>query len=189
MIEPETRVQEGPFGEFTGYSSDRSTNSLFRVEAMSSRRDPILLDIVGGNSAEHLNLGRIPRESEMAEKLKDRFPDVTALHYPNSGSHFHCYVKLRSRRAGQARQVMLALLGWDPYLKTVIAVDDDIDVTNDSEVLWALATHFQPSEDLFVVDGLPGSPSIPRRRRGHYLTPGAGRHPRSRVQRDEDRVL
>ena len=161
VIDPDARVEEGPFGEFTGYSSDRSTNSLFRVEAMSSRRDPLLLDVVGGNSNEHLNLSRVPRESEMAEKLKGRFPDVTAVHYPNSGSHFHCYVKLRQRRVGQARQVMLGLLGWDPYLKTVIAVDDDIDVTNDSEVLWALATHFQPAEDLFVVDGLPGSPLDP----------------------------
>ena len=154
-------VEEGPFGEFTGYSSDRSTNSLFRVELIASRRDPILLDVVGGNSADHLNLARIPRESEMSEKLKDRFPDVTAIHYPNSGSHFHCYVKLRQRRVGQARQVMLGLLGWDPYLKTVIAVDDDIDMTDDSEVLWALATHFQPAQDLFVVDGLPGSPLDP----------------------------
>ncbi len=100
----------------------------------------------------------------MAERLKIRFPHVTAVHYPNSGSHFHCYVKLQQRRVGQARQVMLGLLGWDPYLKTVIAVDDDIDVTDDSEVLWALATHFQPAEDLLVVDGLPGSsfdPSSP----------------------------
>ena len=161
VIDPDARVEEGPFGEFTGYSSDRSTNSLFRVETMSSRRDPLLLDVVGGNSNEHLNLSRVPRESEMAEKLKGRFPDVTAVHYPNSGSHFHCYVKLRQRRVGQARQVMLGLLGWDPYLKTVIAVDDDIDVTDDSEVLWALATHFQPAEDLFVVDGLPGSPLDP----------------------------
>ena len=161
VIDPDARVEEGPFGEFTGYSSDRSTNSLFRVETMSRRRDPLLLDVVGGNSNEHLNLSRVPRESEMAEKLKGRFPDVTAVHYPNSGSHFHCYVKVRQRRVGQARQVMLGLLGWDPYLKTVIAVDDDIDVTNDSEVLWALATHFQPAEDLFVVDGLPGSPLDP----------------------------
>ncbi len=161
VIDPEARVEEGPFGEFTGYSSDRSTNSLLRVETMSSRRDPLLLDVVGGNSNEHLNLSRVPRESEMAEKLKGRFPGVTAVHYPNSGSHFHCYVKLRQRRAGEARQVMLGLLGWDPYLKTVIAVDDDIDVTNDSEVLWALATHFQPAVDLFVVDGLPGSPLDP----------------------------
>lgn len=161
VIDPDARVEEGPFGEFTGYSSDRSTNSLFHVKTMSSRRDPLLLDVVGGNSNEHLNLARIPRESEMAEKLKGRFPGVTAVHYPNSGSHFHCYVKLRPKRAGEARQVMLGLLGWDPYLKTVIAVDDDIDVTNDSEVLWALATHFQPAEDLFVVDGLPGSPLDP----------------------------
>ena len=161
VIEPTATVEEGPFGEFTGYSSDRSTNSLFRVEAMYSRSDPILLDIVGGNSDEHLNLGRIPRESEMAQKLKDRFPDVVDLHYPNSGSHFHCYVKLSQRRKGQARQVMLGLLGWDPYLKTVIAVDDDIDITDDSEVLWALATRFQPASDLFVVEGLPGSPLDP----------------------------
>ena len=161
VIDPEARVEEGPFGEFTGYSSDRSTNSLFRVEAMCSRRDPLLLDVVGGNSNEHLNLARIPRESEMAEKLKGRFPGVAAVHYPNSGSHFHCYVRLRQRRVGEARQVMLGLLGWDPYLKTVIAVDDDIDVTDDSEVLWALATHFQPAGDLFVVDGLPGSPLDP----------------------------
>ncbi len=161
VIEPGVSVEEGPFGEFTGYSSDRSTNSLFRVEVMASRRDPILLDIVGGNSAEHLNLSRIPRESEMAAKLKARFPEVVALHYPNSGSHFHCYVQVRPQRVGQARQVMLALLGWDPYLKTVVAVDEDVDITDDSEVLWALAAHFQPAEDLFVVEGLPGSPLDP----------------------------
>lgn len=161
VIDPARTVPEGPFGEFTGYSSDRSTNSLFRVEALYSRPDPILLDVVGGNSDEHLNLGRIPREAEMSEKLKDRFPDVIALHYPNSGSHFHCYVKLSQKRTGQARQVMLGLLGWDPYLKTVVAVDDDIDITSDSEVLWALATRFQPASDLMVVDGLPGSPLDP----------------------------
>ena len=161
VIDPGCSVAEGPFGEFTGYSSDRSTNSLFKVQGMYSRSDPVLLDVVGGNSDEHLNLGRIPREAEMAEKLKDRFPDVIALHYPNSGSHFHCYVKLKQNRAGQARQVMLGLLGWDPYLKTVVAVDDDIDITDDSEVLWALATRFQPASDLLMVDGLPGSPLDP----------------------------
>jgi 4-hydroxy-3-polyprenylbenzoate decarboxylase len=52
---------------------------------------------------------------------------------------------------------MLGLLGWDPYLKTVVAVDEDIDVTRDEQVLWALATHFQPHLDVLVVEGLPGS--------------------------------
>jgi 2,5-furandicarboxylate decarboxylase 1 len=157
VIDPSAKVDEGPFGEFTGYSSDRSTNNLLRVETIMRRQSPVLVDIVGGNSAEHLNLARIPREAEMVEKLKARFPSVTALHYPNSGTHFHAYVALKQMRPGEARQVMLGLLGWDPYLKTVIAVDPDVDVTRDEDVLWALATHFQPHRDVLIVDGLPGS--------------------------------
>lgn len=157
VIDPAQRADEGPFGEFTGYSSNRSTNNLFKVETVMQRARAMLVDVVGGNSAEHLNLARIPRESEMAEKLMERFPGVTALHYPNSGTHFHAYVALKQLRAGEARQVMLGLLGWDPYLKTVIAVDPDVDVTHDEQVLWALATHFQPHRDLLMVDGLPGS--------------------------------
>jgi 4-hydroxy-3-polyprenylbenzoate decarboxylase len=97
----------------------------------------------------------------MVEKLKERFPGVTAVHYPNSGTHFHAYVALKQSRPGEARQVMLGLLGWDPYLKTVFAVDEDVDITRDEEVLWAMATHFQPHQDLFMVDGLPGSPLDP----------------------------
>jgi 4-hydroxy-3-polyprenylbenzoate decarboxylase len=157
VIDPSARVEEGPFGEFTGYSSDRSTNNLLHVETVMRRRDAWLVDVVGGNSAEHLNLGRIPRESEMVEKLRERFPGVTAVHYPSSGTHFHAYVALRQSRPGEARQVMLGLLGWDPYLKTVVAVDEDVDITRDEEVLWAIATHLQPHLDVVVVDGLPGS--------------------------------
>jgi UbiD family decarboxylase len=160
-IDPDAHAEEGPFGEFTGYSSDRSTNNVLRVDTMMRRHDAWLVDVVGGPYAEHLTLARLPREAEMSEKLKARFPSVTALHYPNSGTHFHCYVALNQTRDGEARQIMLALLGWDPYLKNVVAVDSDIDITNDSQVLWAIATHFQPHEDMFIVDGLPGSPLDP----------------------------
>src|SRR5262245_18665036 len=156
-IDPEAQAEEGPFGEFTGYSSNRSTNNVLRVETIMRRREPMLADVAGGNSAEHLNLGRVPREAEMVEKLKERFPSVTAVHYPSSGTHFHAYVAVKQLRPGEARQIMVGLLGWDPYLKTVIAVDDDVDVTRDEEVLWALATHFQPHRDVVVVDGLPGN--------------------------------
>ncbi len=161
VIDPARSAPEGPFGEFSGYSSDRSTNNVLTVHSVLRRRDPLLFDIVGGNSDEHLNLARIPRESEMAEQLMSRFPEVTALHYPTSGTHFHAYVALRRTRPGQARQILLALLGWDPYLKTVVAVDEDVDVTRDEQVLWALATHLQPHADVFTVDGLPGSPLDP----------------------------
>jgi 2,5-furandicarboxylate decarboxylase 1 len=157
VIDAAAHVEEGPFGEFTGYSSDRSTNNLFRVETILRRKDAILVSVAGGRSDDHLNLGRVPREAEMAERIKQRFPSITALHYPNSGTHFHAYVALTPTRPGEARQVLLGLLGWDPYLKTAVAVDSDIDVTQDSQVLWALAVHFQPHRDVLIVDGLPGN--------------------------------
>ena len=56
-----------------------------------------------------------------------------------------------------ARQVALALLGWDPYLKLVVVVDDDIDVRHEEDVLWAIATRFQADRDMFVIPHLPGS--------------------------------
>lgn len=156
-IDAEDFAEEGPFGEFTGYSSDRSTNNLLTVETILHRNDAMLISVAGGNSAEHLNLGRVPREAEMAEKLKHRFPNVTKVHYPNSGTHFHAYIAINQSRPGEARQVMLGLLGWDAYLKTVIAVDADVDITDDSNVLWALAVHFQPHKDVIMIKGLPGS--------------------------------
>jgi len=157
VIDPDAHVEEGPFGEFTGYSSDRSTNNLFTVETILRRREPWLISVAGGNSAEHLNLGRVPREAEMVEKLKARFPSVTAVHYPSSGTHFHAYVAMNALREGEARQVMLGLLGWDPYLKTVVAVDADVDITRDEQVLWAIATHLQPHKDVVIIEGLPGN--------------------------------
>lgn len=181
FIDPAARADEGPFGEFTGYSSNRSTNNVLTVQTVMHRRAPMWVDVMGGRSPEHLNLGRVPRESEMVEKLKARFPGVTAVHYPSSGTHFHAYVALRQLRDGEARQVMLGLLGWDPYLKTVIAVDADVDVTSDEQVLWALATHFQPHRDLMVIEGLPGSALDPSAsgegttsRMGMDATRGAG---------------
>ena len=156
-IDPDADEDEGPFGEFSGYSSDRSTRNRIDVRTVMQRSGAVWVDVVGGNSDEHLNLGRVPREAEMIAKLKDRFPSVAAVHYPNSGTHFHCYVAVDQRRPGEARQALLGLLGWDPYLKTVVAVDADVDITADEEVLWALATHFQPEQDIIVISGLPGS--------------------------------
>jgi UbiD family decarboxylase len=156
-IDPAVQVEEGPFGEFSGYASARSTNNLVEVVSILQREDPVLLDIVSGNAADHLNLGRIPRESDLFVALRGRYPEVTALSYPESGTHFHCYVSMWPRVPGQARQVLLALLGLDPYVKLAVAVDDDIDVRDASQVMWALATRFQADRDVITVSGVPGS--------------------------------
>jgi 4-hydroxy-3-polyprenylbenzoate decarboxylase len=158
VIDPGARVDEGPFGEYSGYASARSTNNLVEVQAICRRADPILLDVVSGHAPDHLNLGRIPREADLVGKLQDRFPDVVAVHYPPAGTHFHCVVAVRrGAAAGLARQVLLAVLGLDPYVKLAVAVDDDVDVRRDEEVTWALATRFQADRDAVIVANLPGS--------------------------------
>lgn len=144
---------EGPFGEFTGYSTGRSTNNVFVVSAITMRSSPTYLDVTPGASAEHLYLGRTPKEAMVLRKLREAYPAVRSLHYPRSGTHFHCYVSLEKAFEGQARQVGLLLLGLDAYVKLCVLVDSDVDPANETEVLWAMATRMQASDDVSIIRG------------------------------------
>jgi len=146
-----TREDEGPYGEYTGYSTYRSTRNVFEVKAITRKRKPIFLDIIPGYSAEHLLLGRCTREAHVFHRLKEMVPTLKALNYPKSGTHFHAYMSFRKTAEGQARQALMLLMGLDSYIKFAVAVDDDIDVYNEEEVLWALATRFQADTDMFMV--------------------------------------
>jgi UbiD family decarboxylase len=146
---------EGPFGEYTGYSTDRSTRNVFVVSAITRRKLPIYLDVTPGFSVEHLLLGRIPKEAMVLGKLREVYPGVKRVVYPRSGTHFHCYVSMTKTLEGQPRQVGLLVLGLDPYVKLCVVVDDDVDPGNETEVLWALATRSQASRDVSIIaDGL-----------------------------------
>jgi 2,5-furandicarboxylate decarboxylase 1 len=76
---------------------------------------------------------------------------LKALNFPKSGTHFHAYMSFKKTAEGQARQALMLLLGLDSYLKLVVAVDEDVNVFNEEEVLWALATRFQADADMFMV--------------------------------------
>lgn len=145
------REPEGPFGEYTGYSTSRSTQNVFVVKAITRRARPIYLDLIPGYSSEHLLLARVAKEAHVFERLREVVPGVTALNYPMSGTHFHAYLALRKTAEGQARHALMLLFGLDPYLKLAVAVDADVDVFNEAEVLWALATRFQADTDAFTV--------------------------------------
>jgi 4-hydroxy-3-polyprenylbenzoate decarboxylase len=153
-IEADAREDEGPFNEYTGYSTHRSTRHILHVTAITHRQDMIFQDVVPGNASEHLNLSKTSRVPRMFEAVKRTFSNVTAIHYPFSGTHFHCYLSMREPLPGQARQAMLLLFGLDMYLKLVVVVNDDVDVHNEQEVLWALATRFQADRDLVLVEGV-----------------------------------
>lgn len=145
------REPEGPFGEYTGYSTSRSTENVFEVTAIVRRKNPFYLSIVPADSTDHLNLMRVAKEALVLDRLKERVPSVLGIHYPKSGVNFHCVISLGEGATGTVRQALMLMFGLDPYLKLIIAVDEDINITDENEVLWALATRMQGDKDIFIV--------------------------------------
>ena len=146
------REKEGPFGEFTGYFSRRSTEHVFRVKAICLRERPWYQSIASGRAPDHILPLALLREAEIANALARAVPNVKAVHVPTSGgSAFTAYVSMRQTRPGEARHAISIVLGVDHYLKLVVVVDDDIDVFDESDVLWALATRVQADRDVITV--------------------------------------
>ena len=145
---------EGPFGEYTGYVSGRSTNNVFEVDCITRRKDAIFQDITPGRSAEHIILSGVSRAPAMLAETKRNFPNVRSLRYPLWGCHFVCLVSMKKEKEGEPQQVMLFLLGLDHYIKVVAAFDEDIDIYDDQEVLWALTTRTRVDRDVKILSNL-----------------------------------
>lgn len=142
---------EGPFGEYTGYSTSRSTRNIFEITAITHREDPIYQDLVPGFAWEHLLLSQFTDEIILLNKMQREIPGIKAINLPKNGCHFHAYMSIDATAKGQARQAILLLFGLNLYLKLIIVVDEDIDVYDEEEVMWAVATHVQADEDVFIV--------------------------------------
>ena len=152
------REPEGPFAEFTGYASARSTQHVIEVSAILHRRDALYHDIVPGISDEHTMLLAVPQEARLLRTLHDHYPNVVDVAYPKSGTcRLHAYIAVRKPAPGLARLVAAAALGDDLSLKLVVVVDDDVNVHDDSDVLWAMATRMQADEDIDVLRNAMGA--------------------------------
>ena len=152
------REPEGPFGEFTGYFSRRSTEHVFEARAITMRERPWFQSIGSGRAGDHITTLGLIREAEITNAVSRVIPNVAGVHVPLSGtSSFTAYVAIKQSRPGEAKHVIPIVLGVDHYLKLVVVVDDDIDVFDESDVLWALATRMQADRDLVVISGSLGA--------------------------------
>src|SRR2546422_1066735 len=157
-ILPGVREPEGPFGEFTGYFSRRSTEHVFVARAIARRERPWFQSIGSGRAGDHITTLGLIREAEIWNALSRTIPNVTGVHVPLSGtSSFSAYVSITQGRPGEAKHVIPIVLGVDHYLKLVIVVDDDIDVFDESDVMWAVATRMQADRDLVTIAGSLGA--------------------------------
>jgi len=152
-ILPFERVDEGPFGEFTGYSLGSRKREVFHVKAITHRKDAFLHDIAVGH-LDHLLLSTIPMEANLFRSVKAMVPSVKAVRIP---APFTVYVSIEKKTEGQGKNAILAVLGADLYMKHVIVVDHDIDIFNDQRVQWAVGTRCQADRDVMIVSNVGGS--------------------------------
>ena len=150
----EKRVVEGPFGEFTGYSGPQRLACLFEAKAITYREGAIIIDIFPCKT-EHLN-AHLPIEASVYAKAKEAVPTVKETCWIGSGGPFHLIISMKKTVEGQPMRAAMAALSASNFLKHVIVVDDDIDPTNIYQVMWAVATRVQASEDVVVLKGLQG---------------------------------
>ena len=152
------REPEGPFGEFTGYFSTRSTENVFRVTAICMRENAWFQSIASGMAGDHLTTVGCLREVEVRNALKKTIPGVKDVHLPNSGcAAFTAFVSMRQTRPGEAKHAINIAFGVDHYLKFVVIVDDDVDVYSEADVVWAMTTRVQADRDLVVIQGALGA--------------------------------
>ncbi|MBN9043440.1 MAG: hypothetical protein BGP05_10595 [Rhizobiales bacterium 62-47] len=146
---------EGPFGEFTGYASYRSTQNVFVAHRVRMRRDAYFHSVVSGMSRDHILISCITREGEILNALRRNLPNVRAVHVPHKTcGAFLAIVSMKKVAEGEPKMAMLTALGTELYTKQVIVVDDDVDIFDMDDVMWAVATRVKAEKDILLVPGV-----------------------------------
>lgn len=154
-ILPKVRETEAPFGEWTGYYGPQRLSPAIEVKAVTHRRDPIYLDNFIGHR-DHVGYS-IGWEATMFKRAREADPTVTAVYLPPSGcGGYHLYIQVDKKVEGQAVNAALGA-STHGHPKLVIVVDKDIDIFNEEQVWWAVATRVQARKNMQILRGVRGS--------------------------------
>jgi 4-hydroxy-3-polyprenylbenzoate decarboxylase len=147
---------EGPFGDHTGYYSMPDPYPVFHVTTITHRRNPIYpTTFVGRPPKEDYWMGKVT-ERVFLPLIKMVLPEIVDINLPAEGIfHNLVLVSVKKEYPGQARKVMMGLwgLGLMSLAKTIVVVDDFVNVQDPSEVAWRVANNLDPGRDLMVVEG------------------------------------
>jgi 2,5-furandicarboxylate decarboxylase 1 len=152
-------VREGPFGEFIGFSSPQGDAPVFDISAVSHRNKPIY-HAINGYGRETVMLRKYVMEASLLKGVQPAVPIVSDAEMTAGGLHrFHAVIKVNKQSPqhdGLQRNAILAAFATLKDLDMVIAVDDDIDITDPHDVEYALATRMEASRDIFQVPAARG---------------------------------
>jgi 4-hydroxy-3-polyprenylbenzoate decarboxylase len=159
FLMPNETALEGPYGDHTGYYNEQETFPVFTVERITMRRDPIYHSTYTGKPPDEPAVLGVALNEVFVPILQKQFPEIIDFYLPPEGCSYRmAVVSIKKQYAGHAKRVMFGIWSYlrqFMYTKFIIVVDDDINVRDWNEVMWAITTRMDPTRDTTLVDNTP----------------------------------
>lgn len=150
---------EGPYGDHTGYYNERADFPLLTIERVTLRKQPIYHSTYTGKPPDEPAVLGMAMNELFIPLLQRQFPEIIDFYLPPEGCSYRmALVRIRKAYPGHARRVMMGVwshLRQFMYTKFVIVVDEDVDVRDWKEVIWAITTRMDPARDTLMVEHTP----------------------------------
>ncbi|OJY55061.1 4-hydroxy-3-polyprenylbenzoate decarboxylase [Thiobacillus sp. 0-1251] len=159
VIHPGETALEGPYGDHTGYYNEQETFPVFTVERVTLRRDPIYHSTYTGKPPDEPAILGVALNEVFVPLLQKQFPEIVDFYLPPEGCSYRmAVVSMKKAYPGHAKRVMFGVwsfLRQFMYTKFILVTDDDVDVRDWKEVMWALTTRVDPARDTLLVENTP----------------------------------
>ena len=159
VIHPNETALEGPYGDHTGYYNEQETFPVFTVERITMRRDPIYHSTYTGKPPDEPAILGVALNEVFVPLLQKQFPEIVDFYLPPEGCSYRmAVVSMKKAYPGHAKRVMFGVwsfLRQFMYTKFILVTDDDVDVRDWKEVMWALTTRVDPARDTLLVENTP----------------------------------
>ena len=158
-IEPGDTADEGPFGDHTGYYNEVDSFPVFTIERITHRDNPIYHCTYTGRPPDEPAMLGVALNEVFVPILQKQFPEIIDFYLPPEGCSYRmACISIRKQYPGHAKRVMLGVwsfLRQFMYTKFVIVTDDDINIRNWPDVVWAMTTRMDPARDMTVIENTP----------------------------------
>jgi 4-hydroxy-3-polyprenylbenzoate decarboxylase len=158
-IHPGETALEGPFGDHTGYYNEQERFPVFTIDRITTRRDPIYHSTYTGKPPDEPAVLGLALNEVFVPLLTRQFPEIVDFYLPPEGCSYRiACVSMKKQYPGHARRVMFGIwsfLRQFLYTKFIIVTDDDVNVRDWKEVVWALATRVDPRRDTLITEHTP----------------------------------
>ena len=159
VIEPEEMADEGPFGDHTGYYNEVERFPVFTVKKLTHRKDPIYHSTYTGRPPDEPAMLGVALNEVFVPLLQKQYPEIVDFYLPPEGCSYRlAVISIRKQYPGHAKRVMMgawSFLRQFMYTKFVIVTDDDVNIRDWNDVIWAMTTRMDPSRDTVLIDNTP----------------------------------